>query len=154
MVLDPIPQSLPVPFFGSRPQPPTSPLEKHNGVMSRGYSLYCLSREIPKDLFAFSEGKYSLRIQKDLCILWKRIRSVLFLVWFPERRFFLYSMKANTFGMIRFKYFLKENTFCIILYMRTLSVMFFVLFFVWFFARKQKELTALLKEHTRSNHSA
>jgi len=25
MVLDPIPQSLPVPFFGSRPQPPTSP---------------------------------------------------------------------------------------------------------------------------------
>ena len=26
MVLDPIPQSLPVQFFGSRPQPPTSPL--------------------------------------------------------------------------------------------------------------------------------
>jgi len=26
MVLDPIPQSLPVHFFGSRPQPPTSPL--------------------------------------------------------------------------------------------------------------------------------
>jgi len=25
MVLDPIPQSLPVHFFGSRPQPPTSP---------------------------------------------------------------------------------------------------------------------------------
>ena len=26
MVLDPIPQSLPVHFFGSRPQPPTSPV--------------------------------------------------------------------------------------------------------------------------------
>jgi len=26
MVLDPIPQSLPLHFFGSRPQPPTSPL--------------------------------------------------------------------------------------------------------------------------------
>ena len=29
MVLDPIPQSLPVHFFGSRPQPPTSRLEDH-----------------------------------------------------------------------------------------------------------------------------
>ena len=31
MVLDPIPQSLPVHFFGSRPQPPTSRLD---GVVS------------------------------------------------------------------------------------------------------------------------
>jgi len=29
MVLDPIPQSLPVHFFGSRPQPPTSHLERN-----------------------------------------------------------------------------------------------------------------------------
>ena len=30
MVLDPIPQSLPVPFFGSRPQPPTSHAKPSN----------------------------------------------------------------------------------------------------------------------------
>ena len=30
MVLDPIPQSLPVHFFGSRPQPPTSPATHRN----------------------------------------------------------------------------------------------------------------------------
>ena len=32
MVLDPIPQSLPVHFFGSRPQPPTSPYELNRGA--------------------------------------------------------------------------------------------------------------------------
>ena len=31
MVLDPIPQSLPVHFFGSRPQPPTSRKARYNG---------------------------------------------------------------------------------------------------------------------------
>jgi len=36
MVLDPIPQSLPVPFFGSRPQPPTSPVDKCNKADFRG----------------------------------------------------------------------------------------------------------------------
>ena len=40
MVLDPIPQSLPVHFFGSRPQPPTSPL-----MLTFPHSfLLCLSR--------------------------------------------------------------------------------------------------------------
>ena len=32
MVLDPIPQSLPVHFFGSRPQPPTSPRDVCRGI--------------------------------------------------------------------------------------------------------------------------
>ena len=37
MVLDPIPQSLPVHFFGSRPQPPTSPIESIRGHLCSGY---------------------------------------------------------------------------------------------------------------------
>ena len=41
MVLDPIPQSLPVQFFGSRPQPPTSP---YNHIRSCSLTLYVLSR--------------------------------------------------------------------------------------------------------------
>ena len=36
MVLDPIPQSLPVHFFGSRPQPPTSPYNNaENAAVAR-----------------------------------------------------------------------------------------------------------------------
>jgi len=34
MVLDPIPQSLPVHFFGSRPQPPTSPQQPPSTIAS------------------------------------------------------------------------------------------------------------------------
>jgi len=44
MVLDPIPQSLPVHFFGSRPQPPTSlyayrPHSKPKKLMARGWMV-------------------------------------------------------------------------------------------------------------------
>jgi len=43
MVLDPIPQSLPVHFFGSRPQPPTSPNDVVRAVeetASRNRAMY------------------------------------------------------------------------------------------------------------------
>ena len=39
MVLDPIPQSLPVHFFGSRPQPPTSPPESSICVINECYTF-------------------------------------------------------------------------------------------------------------------
>jgi len=39
MVLDPSPQSLPVHFFGSRPQPPTSPQVMMSHVMSASHPL-------------------------------------------------------------------------------------------------------------------
>jgi len=40
MVLDPIPQSLPVHFFGSRPQPPTSPCKGTRLIYSLSLSLF------------------------------------------------------------------------------------------------------------------
>ena len=40
MVLDPIPQSLPVHFFGSRPQPPTSPYLSHSEHTFPAFSPY------------------------------------------------------------------------------------------------------------------
>jgi len=39
MVLDPIPQSLPVHFFGSRPQPPTSPRGAWRSIEKEKYDL-------------------------------------------------------------------------------------------------------------------
>ena len=42
MVLDPIPQSLPVHFFGSRPQPPTSPPFTTWGIHTNRHTCVCM----------------------------------------------------------------------------------------------------------------
>ena len=48
MVLDPIPQSLPVHFFGSRPQPPTSPLDCYEWlwIAMNGYAWLWMDKQM------------------------------------------------------------------------------------------------------------
>jgi len=77
MVLDPIPQSLPVHFFGSRPQPPTSPLwisdlkhkwepqtRRHTRLINEKkthFMTFLIDTTPPEDTTAFSMSVLNLR---------------------------------------------------------------------------------------------
>ena len=59
MVLDPIPQSLPVHFFGSRPQPPTSPTSPRHGRHRKISQSWSLSQDVSVMFDLSLSGKIS-----------------------------------------------------------------------------------------------
>jgi len=67
MVLDPMPQSLPVHFFGSRPQPPTSP--RHTVCTQNKRRVYASKRRgkrKTKQLCLLKENLFSSRVFRSL----------------------------------------------------------------------------------------
>jgi len=73
MVLDPIPQSLPVQFFGSRPQPPTSPL--HIRMCKAGSTERESASALPLYLFKFHSIPHILGIPHCPENMWDRVES-------------------------------------------------------------------------------
>ena len=71
MVLDPILQSLPVHFFGSLPQPPTSPTDTE--FANSMYICICLHVQIPYQLERWGAGVETQKNVRGEIRAWGRV---------------------------------------------------------------------------------
>jgi len=85
MVLDPIPQSLPVHFFGSRPQLPTSPLR----------AIRCVRGEESNQNIEIKQG-YIYRSAKETVYAYEDIHCVAFAVQQAQNQIKGYKSKRTT----------------------------------------------------------
>ena len=122
MVLDPIPQSLPVHFFGSRPQPPTSPSLAQSILYSRIHlvNIYeftyqfvsYLQRQstwrVPHDSFIVHISMHPLFMYLHtslfIYLLWQNCWRVLQNAWIsqPQHHFLKHTRRHEIFAIFLF----------------------------------------------------